>query len=112
MDLRDLQLFVATIEHGSILRAAGAENISQPALTRRLQNLENDLKVSLIERTSRGARATPDGLLIYERACALVSEAKRLRHDVRALAGGAIGKLAVGIGIGCEAVFGSVQQTD
>jgi DNA-binding transcriptional LysR family regulator len=108
MDLRDLQLFVATIEHGSILRAAGAENISQPALTRRLKNLENDLKVSLIERTSRGARPTPDGLLIYERACALVSEAKRLRHDVRALSGGAIGKLAVGIGIGCEAVFGTV----
>lgn len=108
MDLRDLQLFVATVEHGSILRAARAQNISQPALTRRIQNLESDLKISLIERTSRGARPTPDGMLVYERACALVNEARRLRHDVRALNQGDFGKLGVGIGIGCEAVFGSV----
>lgn len=108
MDLRDLQLFVAAIEHGSILRASKAENISQPALTRRIRNLEADLKVSLLERTSRGVRLTADGAVIHERACALVNEAKRLRHDVRALSGGTIGKLAVGIGIGCEAVFRSV----
>ncbi len=106
MDLRDMQLFVATIEHGSVLRASRVENISQPALTRRIQNLEQDLQVKLIERTNRGVRLTAEGALFYERACALVTDARRLRQDMRRPRGDSGGKLAVGVGVGCEALFG------
>lgn len=105
MNLRDMQLFVTAVEQGSILGAARLENISQPALTRRLQNLEDDLRMRLLDRSSRGVRLTDEGTIIYERACALVNEARRLRNDARSLRDGGIGRLAVGVGIGCEAMF-------
>lgn len=101
-----MQLFVAAVEQGSILKAAEVENISQPALTRRLRNLESDLRVTLIERTNRGVRPTPDGLLVYERASALVSAARKLRQDMRDQRSHQRHQLWVGVGVGCETLFG------
>lgn len=105
-----MQLFVAAVEHGSILRASKVENISQPALTRQIKALEGDLKVKLIERTNRGVRLTAEGAVFYERACALVSDARRLRQDLRERRSSGRGKLAVGVGVGCESLFGLMLE--
>ena len=55
LDIRTIELFVAVFEVGSITKAAEREHIAQPALTVRLQQLEDELKVKLFERSTRHA---------------------------------------------------------
>jgi len=57
-DFGDLEAFLAVCETGSFNRAAIDLNISQPALSRRIQKLERDLGTNLIERTTRTFRLT------------------------------------------------------
>lgn len=52
-DLNDLQAFRAVVEQGSFRKAADTVRISQPALSRRIEKLEDALGVRLFERTTR-----------------------------------------------------------
>lgn len=61
MDLRDLEAFVAVVEHDGFRAAADALYVSQPSLSRRLQRLEHDLGVELLERGPWGVRMTGHG---------------------------------------------------
>ncbi|HEX7911319.1 MAG TPA: LysR family transcriptional regulator, partial [Paraburkholderia sp.] len=60
-DLNDLQAFRAVVELGSFRKAAEAVNISQPALSRRIEKLEAALGVRLFERTTRSVTLTTVG---------------------------------------------------
>ena len=60
-DLNDLQAFRAVVELGSFRRAAEAVSISQPALSRRIDKLEDALGVRLFERTTRSVTLTTVG---------------------------------------------------
>ncbi|WP_017905942.1 LysR family transcriptional regulator [Pseudomonas asplenii] len=60
-DLNDLQAFRAVVEQGSFRKAAQAINISQPALSRRVEKLEEALGVRLFERTTRRVSLTQVG---------------------------------------------------
>lgn len=60
-DLNDLQAFRAVVELGSFRKAAEAVNISQPALSRRIDKLEGALGVRLFERTTRSVTLTTVG---------------------------------------------------
>lgn len=60
-DLNDLQAFRAVVELGSFRKAAEAVNISQPALSRRIDKLEQALGVRLLERTTRRVGVTAVG---------------------------------------------------
>ncbi|MBA5638591.1 LysR family transcriptional regulator [Duganella sp. LX20W] len=60
-DLHDLQAFVAVAEHGSFRQAATALFLSQPALSRRIEKLEEGLGVKLFERTTRRVQLTNVG---------------------------------------------------
>ncbi|WP_244847125.1 LysR family transcriptional regulator [Caballeronia sp. SL2Y3] len=60
-DLNDLQAFRAVVELGSFRKAAEAVNISQPALSRRIDKLEEALGVRLFERTTRSVTLTTVG---------------------------------------------------
>ena len=53
-DLQSLKLFVAVCEHGSIARAAEAENIAPSALSKRMSHLEDTLKTALFVRSNKG----------------------------------------------------------
>ncbi|MBA6118020.1 MULTISPECIES: LysR family transcriptional regulator [Pseudomonas] len=60
-DLNDLQAFRAVVDHGSFRKAAEAVRISQPALSRRIEKLEDALGVRLFERTTRKVSLTQAG---------------------------------------------------
>lgn len=61
MNLDDLQAFVAAVETGSVGRAALRLNLTQPAVSRRIQRLEEALDTTLLDRDSKPAKPTPAG---------------------------------------------------
>ncbi|MGE5640968.1 MAG: LysR family transcriptional regulator, partial [Clostridia bacterium] len=56
MDLRSLQYFVQIADDGSITRASDKLGVAQPALTRRIKQLEDELGAELLTRLPRGVR--------------------------------------------------------
>ncbi len=100
MDLRHLRYFIAVAEEQNIGRAAARLHISQPPLTRQIQQLEDELGAKLFLRTPRGVELTGAGELFLEEARnirALVEQAtERARHAGQ----GRLGRLDV-------AIFGS-----
>lgn len=84
MDLRDLEAFVAVVEHDGFRAAADALYLSQPSLTRRLQRLEQELGVELLERGPWGVRMTGHGE-------ALLVGARRIMTTVAEVEASAVG---------------------
>lgn len=75
MNLRDLRYLVALAEHLHFGRAAEACFVSQPTLSTQIRKLEEELKVTLIERGNRQVILTPVGV-------AVVAQAHRVLRDV------------------------------
>ena len=84
MDLVLLESLLAVAEHGTLTRAARAVAITQPALTRRLQQLEDAMGAPLLQRSKRGAVLTEAGRLVAAEARQIVERWRRLRESVRA----------------------------
>jgi DNA-binding transcriptional LysR family regulator len=80
MNIQDLQAFIAVVETGSIVGASAKLNLTQPGITRRVQNLESRLGVSLLNRQSKPLKPTPAGSGIYEQALRML----RLVEDMKA----------------------------
>lgn len=74
-DIADLRALCAAAELGSLGRAAIRLRVSQPALSRRLHNLEALVGVELLERSPRGVKLTPAGRRLYEQARRLLEQA-------------------------------------
>lgn len=72
MDTENLRLFVAACETGSLLKVASREHLSTPTLTRKIQQLEEQLGTTLLKRSRRGVLPTPEGLLLLERSIHLL----------------------------------------
>ncbi len=87
MELRHLRYFIAAVEEGSLQKAAARLNIAQPALSRRVRDLEVELGCPLFLRGPRGIVPTPAGRLLYEdgiRAVAGLEETiQRVRQSAR-----------------------------
>ncbi len=90
MELRHLKYFVTAAEEGSVSRAAARLNISQPAVSRQLRDLEEELGVRLFDRGSQGMRVTESGETalthakdLLRRANVMVSAMKRLSDKPR-----------------------------
>lgn len=83
-ELQQLRQALALARHGSFVRAAGALHISQPALSRSIQNLERSFGSQLFERTPGGVVPTDLGRLYLERARELLRIADELdRESIR-----------------------------
>lgn len=77
MELKELKNFMQVARAGSVSRAAGELRLAQPALSRQIRKLEDELRVSLFSRHGRGVRLTAAGALLLERAEAIA----RLVHE-------------------------------
>ena len=75
-EVTELRSFCAAADLGSIGRAAIRLNVSQPALTKRLQALEQIAGVGLLERSPRGVTLTPAGRHLYAEARRLIEQAE------------------------------------
>ncbi|MGB7299934.1 MAG: LysR family transcriptional regulator [Burkholderiaceae bacterium] len=97
MKLTGLQAFVAVVECGSIHAGARKLGISQPALSKTLRALEEELGVELVTRTSRGTVTTAYGQTFLIRAERVVREIERAQEEVEQLKGNIHDKLSVSV---------------
>lgn len=82
MDIRQLRVFVAVAESGSVTRAAHVLGVAQPSVSQHVRRLEEDLGVRLFDRTARGTRLTDAGTALLPRARAILREMSRVRADL------------------------------
>ena len=78
MDWDKLKIFHAVAEAGSFTNATTVLNISQSAISRQIQSLEQDLKVQLFERHARGLTLTENGEYVYKTAHEVISKLKEV----------------------------------
>lgn len=78
VDLPELRAFCAAVELGSLGRAARLMRVSQPALSKRMRELERLAGTALLERSPRGVKPTAAGQRLYSEARPLLTEAERL----------------------------------
>lgn len=88
LDLRRLRYFVAVADHLHFRRAAEAIPIAQPALSRQIRALEQDLGVTLFDRDRRATTLTPAGRQLLEDARPLLANADAARRRVQRAARG------------------------
>lgn len=96
MELRHLRYFVAVAEEENVTRAAERLHVSQPPLSRQIRDLEEELGVSLFERSAKSVRLTEAGRVFLNEARAVLDRADQAARTVRAIGSGASGELHVG----------------
>ncbi len=97
MELRHLRYFVAVAEQLSFRGAAEKLHMAQPPLSAQIKALETELRVSLLERTTRLVRLTHAGRLFLEHARAVLAAAAEAELRAREAAEGIAGTLRVGV---------------
>lgn len=97
MDLRALRYFVAIAQLGGITRAAASLNIAQPALSRQIRKLEQEMGVALLLRRARGVELTQAGALLLARAEGVFQQLRETEAALRATAPGPAGEVTLGL---------------
>lgn len=97
MEFRHLRYFIAVAEEGHIGRAATRLHISQPPLTRQIQQLEEELDVQLFTRTPRGMELTPAGELLLHEARNIRAVVEQAAERTQRAGQGKLGRLDIGI---------------
>ena len=82
MDWDKLKIFHAVAEAGSFTNATAVLNLSQSAISRQIQSLEQDLKVQLFERHARGLALTENGEYVYKTAHEVISKLKEVETSL------------------------------
>ncbi|MBK1786646.1 LysR family transcriptional regulator [Prauserella cavernicola] len=95
MERRQLEYFVAIVEHGSFTHAARALRVAQPSLSRAIGKLERELGVALFHRVGRNAVLSNAGELMVERARLVLRDLDALRAAARTVGEGAVGRVDV-----------------
>ena len=83
MNISDLRMFKAVVDHGGVTRAAAQVHSVQSNLSARIRNLEADLGRKLFDRAHRRMVLTPEGRKLYASAGRLLDLAAAIRHDMR-----------------------------
>jgi LysR family transcriptional regulator, regulator of abg operon len=97
MKYRHVQAFIAVVEAGSFRAAARNLGISQPSLTKTLQDFEADLGTALVVRLRRGCVATPLGRVLFDRVKLVDEDLRRAREEIGQLLGAAHGEVRVAL---------------
>lgn len=96
MELRHLRYFIAVAEELHFGHAAARLHLAQPPLTRQIQQLEAELKVTLFQRTKRRVQLTRAGEVLLAEARALMTAADNAVAAAQRAARGESGRLAIG----------------
>ena len=96
MELYQLRSFVAVAEAGHLTRAAEKLHISQPAVSAQIKALEDELALTLFERTSSGMVLTSAGERLLTDAERVLAAAQAMRNVAKALKGEITGRIRVG----------------
>lgn len=96
MELRDLRYFLSVADLGSLQRAALTAGRSQPALSKSIRRLENELGAKLISRDGRGGRLTPAGEHLRARARAICHSVEDMVGEISSVADGNAGHVRIG----------------
>ena len=95
MDWDKLKIFYAVAEAGSFTRATISLNLSQSAISRQIQSLEEDLKVQLFERHARGLTLTENGEYVFKTAHEVISKLKDVETSLADQKNKPTGKLTI-----------------
>ena len=85
MTLKQLEYFLEIARLGSVTRAAQSLNISQPPLSLQLKALETELGTPLFQRDKRRLEITPEGVLLQERARAILALLEETSNDIQSM---------------------------
>jgi len=105
MDLRQLRYFVALATQQHFGRAAGVLHIAQPALSRRIRLLEEELGASLFDRHPKGATPTKEALQLLDRATFVLRYVDQLKTDMVAQHATSHGLVTVGLSPGLASLL-------
>jgi LysR family hydrogen peroxide-inducible transcriptional activator len=97
MNLQDLRYLVAVAEQRHFGRAAEVCNVSQPTLSSQIKKLEDELGVTLLERTNKRVDLTPVGSQILNHARRALAEAGQMESVARAARDPLVGPLKLGV---------------
>ncbi|OXM85577.1 LysR family transcriptional regulator [Paenibacillus rigui] len=101
MDLRQLRYFLAVAQVGQVTGAAKLLNMEQPPLSRQIKQMEQELQVTLFDRSDKRWKLTPAGEVLRERAEALLLQFEETLQEVKELDEGIQGMLAIGAVVSC-----------
>ena len=111
MDLRQLRYFVEIAVAGSLREASARVHIAQPALTRHLRTLEDELGVRLCTRHARGIHLTPAGHRLLEHATSVLRQVSEIHSRISEDLASPSGIVTIGAsGAMGRLLFGAVAQ--
>ncbi|MBA8961667.1 LysR family transcriptional regulator [Rhodococcus opacus] len=95
MDLRQMEYFLAVVDHGGVNRAAVALRVAQPSLSQAVRKLEKDLGSELFHRVGRGLVLAPAGEALIGPARMILREAEAAENAVRSVGQGRSGRIDI-----------------
>ena len=99
-----MKAFVRVVEAGTFTKAADTLDMPNATLTRLIQNLEQDLKVRLLHRTTRSVTVTPEGATYYERVVRLLADLA----DIESTTGQSLAKPSGKVRVEAAAAIGTM----
>lgn len=97
MKLSQIRDILAVAEHGSLRAAARQLDVAQPAITRSIRELEDELGATLFDRHAKGVRLTEMGEAFVRRASTVQAELRRAREEIDQLKGRYCGEVSVAL---------------
>jgi DNA-binding transcriptional LysR family regulator len=96
MELRHLRYFIAVAQEENVTRAAQKLHVSQPALSRQIRDLEEELGITLLERGAKSIRMTEAGRIFLDEARAVMARVREAVDQAKRAAGGQAVEIHVG----------------
>ncbi|MBT3789887.1 MAG: LysR family transcriptional regulator [Alphaproteobacteria bacterium] len=96
LKIRQLDLLVAINDHRSLRAAADIVGLSQPAVTKTLKLMEEDLGLTLFDRTNRGVSPTEYGVILVRHARSILAQLRQAGDELADLTGGIGGRVVLG----------------
>src|SRR6267142_1664736 len=96
-DLYELALFHLVVKNRSFTKAAEIAGLTQSAITRQMQGVENALGLDLLERTTRSVRVTAAGEFLFRESARLIGDVEKSLQQLREEFGGARKEVWVGV---------------